>query len=1334
MTKIKNTKKGMAKKTLSMSLVVAMLATSNVPVWAAEFSDGSDASVATEAPVVEDASDAVAFSENSVDAPVVADSDNADVAQAGETKVSFTLKENGWGKAAELDKLDLTGITATDGAVDYQWKVDGKVVAEGSTSIQDIQTNHMYTPDKLDCGKTLQLVLSRDASAEYTSGVDPMKFSFESNVVTISKNNISGCTPTITTKTVDYDGKEHNDANDWITSLSVTAATNHTLTYTNGDFNVTVEGTKGLVNTDSEITLRIQPRDTEYYTGEISVSTVNNGGSTKLGIAKVAYNAADKNITAELANPAVVYNGKDQTPKKEDIVLKDTKSGAVLDSKTVIKNISVSKSGTAVSTAAEAGEYKISVALNNDKTNYSNSGDITISDVDFTIKKVDLSNCTVILNDLKTQNGQITPSQLSVKEIRDKDGNAYTYLNPSAFEVTSVQSNTGAVGNYTATVKAKDNCVNYEGTATATFTVYNQKLDDVNAKFDGKVKVNGVETPYASMAEDYTGAAITKDAAKLGKLMATDKNNKTYELLPNVSYDPNFTYERNTDAGTAVLVVKGIGDYAGSTLRVQFQIKAASVADTDKDVKAAEKVVYVEDDAKKAESYAPELTVIGKNTATPAKEFNLVKDKDYTVEYFYTNNTTDQTETGTNDLGDFVCTKITIKNKNFWGLDTNGVNNTSEPAAIYRYSKISKPQAGTWTVSTEKSSYTYTGEAIIPELIVKDGSKELEKDVDYEIKSIANGTNVGTATVTLAGKGDYDTTSTTTTTFTITPADMSSLTVNIDDQKYTGHQIRPTVTTGGGTTQITAKLGKVNIDLSQFTISYPDSKDANKEVGTGTLTLAPKTTNKNFVGSKEVSFKIVGQTITHSNAIANAFKVYDENGKEVDVANASFIYDGKAHTFASASFNYAYTDPITHKTVKLEEGKDFEIKYFHNVTGDANDKAYIAVVGKGNYAGDNTQTFEDENGKKVNAITYKAFTITPVTLSDQNVSVANGTYAEGMAVKPVVTVSYGRDSLTLKEGKDYELVGAGAYTEPTDTKKYTVSVKGINGYTGQTKQFSWRIDKKDLSSCDVTATKNAAGTVSVVVMNGNVKVPSEKYVVTENTDGTVTVTPTKDSKYYTGSKTITVSGAENQKPGTPMISSVKVTGNKATVILSDEAEGASGYDYVISTSKDPSDKDARIDVVKNQVQTTANFKYVTQGTYYAYCHAWTRDENGKKVFGEWSNSYPFSVTAITPDTPEILSVKTKGSTITVTYKESANSTGYDVVLGKGSKKEHGETRPYQYGKYKKLNVKPGVCKAVFKNIPAGTYYAGVHSWNRTASENDNKVFSKWSNLETAKVK
>ena len=73
----------------------------------------------------------------------------------------------------------------------------------------------------------------------------------------------------------------------------------------------------------------------------------------------------------------------------------------------------------------------------------------------------------------------------------------------------------------------------------------------------------------------------------------------------------------------------------------------------------------------------------------------------------------------------------------------------------------------------------------------------------------------------------------------------------------------------------------------------------------------------------------------------------------------------------------------------------------------------------------------------------------------------------------------------------------GAYTEPTTTKKYTVSVEGINGYTGTTSSVNWGIIKKDLADCDITAAKNSKGSVSVVVMNEMLKVPTEKYVVTE---------------------------------------------------------------------------------------------------------------------------------------------------------------------------------------------------------------------------------------------
>ena len=207
----------------------------------------------------------------------------------------------------------------------------------------------------------------------------------------------------------------------------------------------------------------------------------------------------------------------------------------------------------------------------------------------------------------------------------------------------------------------------------------------------------------------------------------------------------------------------------------------------------------------------------------------------------------------------------------------------------------------------------------------------------------------------------------------------------------------------------------------------------------------------------------------------------------------------------------------------------------------------------------------------------------------------------------------------------------------------------------------------------------------------------------------------------------------SENVGAPVISNVNVSGNTATVILSGETDGASGYDYVISTSKDPANKDARLDVVKNQVQTTAAFKYVQQGTYYAYCHAWKRGEDGKKVFGAWSNLYKFEVTATTPSTPTVTSVKAKGNTVTVTYTASEDAIGYDVVLGSEVKKVNGEKRPVNYGELVKKNVNGDTVTVTFKNVPACKYYAGLHSYNRT-SEDGKKVFSKWSNHKTVRVK
>ena len=184
-------------------------------------------------------------------------------------------------------------------------------------------------------------------------------------------------------------------------------------------------------------------------------------------------------------------------------------------------------------------------------------------------------------------------------------------------------------------------------------------------------------------------------------------------------------------------------------------------------------------------------------------------------------------------------------------------------------------------------------------------------------------------------------------------------------------------------------------------------------------------------------------------------------------------------------------------------------------------------------------------------------------------------------------------------------------------------------------------------------------------MNGNLKVDNKDFTVKLSDDKkTATVAATAGNQYYVGSKDVTV-GGEVVKVGTPIISNVKVAGNKATVILSGEADGAVGYDYVISTDRDCIKNKNYDSISKNQVQTSTTFKYVQQGTYYAYCHAWKRDENGKKVFGEWSIKYgPHGRFLACPGFPECKNTKPYFEKIGVACPKC----GKEIVLKKTKKR------------------------------------------------------------------
>ena len=1368
MTKIKNTKKGMAKKTLSMSLVVAMLATSNVPVWAAEFSDGTDAAVATEAPAAE------AFSDETADAPAVDDTTEATPASTtvteGDVTVNLTAdrKTAVWGK----DNITITGtVTKTDSqalAYDYRWVDANGIASEHFGSVAENETvNKMsFTPTVNDAGKTLTLYV-------YKKDNDQILYNINTGItVSVEKQNLgsielSGAGATLTYKGFAQAVKlEGNNA----ATVAVKDSSNQVINVPTGKTYYELSSTSA-TNAGDEVKVTATATEDSPYTGTVE---------TKVVIKKK--NAVLQDTSTEpaniVANPnkglSYQYTGAPIVVANKDVTVKESKSDNNGDDK---KFSGADLSDTiinAVTTSGAIGNQKVYV--NVDGRLFKNFDQINtphqlVSDDTVEIKKRDLSAAGTKIS-INTVTGEI-PTNISVNDLGQ-------YLKLTGTEGTPLDA-LQVNKDYTITVKAPDGseAKTFNDGSTYTITITAKKAETVNGVSVGgtcenhqDIQVVATTAAFKTVSYEnantykpaYTGSEITPSKSDLGKLKVTQVTGTTpvettldtdaYEITGysnnvNASTIYNSSKVAQPNATVNIKITKGV--FAGKTCAVKFTILPLEVtADTIK----VQKEVSINKSYSNAADYKLPLTVVAKDHATTGKKVEkTLTDSDYTVNYKWEN------DDDTNAVGTKIVTSITITNPNYiYGLDGSDIKLTHKVTASTK-TEITAKQLSDSMVVINPSSYTYTGGKIIPTYAVIDGAIALYKKGDitetatikaeYEEVSITDAVNVGTGKVTVKGLYDASTKSgyagTASGTFTITPANTADVKVTIDDQQYTGKQVRPRdfkVTLNG------------NDVTNQFAVV---SYGTNVEAGKGTVVLKPLDGNKNFTGSNiTAEFNIVKEIVSGTLTAydANGFKesddkfaTVDSDGKVTANANKPFTFDGNEHTFAKVLLSDIKRVGAGKTSAKAS---DFEIKYVDNVAGKMvegwKNIGYVYAVAKEGtgFAGNKTIVAADGTIIK-GVVAYKAFSIDSVEFDAKNVSLKNGTYAAGLPVKPEVTIQIGGS--TLVEGKDYKLTLVDkdyktvTPTEATVANIYGVRIEGINGYNksevktsfvGGTKAeqaLIWGVDKKNLKDCTVTVKD---GVVSVV--NGYIPVASAEYTSKNNGNGTYTVTAVSTSKNYTGSITVTADGkAEDEKPDAPMISSVKVVGNNATAILSGDSDGAAGYDYVISTDRDCITNKDYDSVNKNQVQTSTTFKYVQQGTYYAYCHAWKRDENGMKVFSDWSNAYPFVVSAITPDAPVITNVKVSGSTIKVTYKAAANATGYDVVLGTSSKKENGETRPYNYGAHKVLNLKEGTVTATFKNVPKGTWTVGMHAFNRT-SENGRKVFSPWSNLKKATVR
>ena len=516
---------------------------------------------------------------------------------------------------------------------------------------------------------------------------------------------------------------------------------------------------------------------------------------------------------------------------------------------------------------------------------------------------------------------------------------------------------------------------------TAEYSVAN-----VYTTFNGTTLESG-QKEHTRVAGELFGSQVTISPI-------TDKTYTGYEIAPELTItdtntgkvlikdeDYTVTYTDNTDVkkdveGTVIFV----GDYANANnAKVYFNIVPKNVEDNDSiDVYKVDNVFYT------GSAYRPNGEVWDTD-----RNVKLVENVDYKVSF--SNNT---------DAGTSVVT-----------LDFIG-NYTGTRFINFRI--LPKDISDEVVDISNNGSKEYTGQAIIPNLVIEYGNEKLVYERDYEL-DCTNNTNVGTAYVTVRFKGNY--TGKQKTTFTIIQRDINKLTSEsfkieaIANQEYTGHAITPALTIryiNEADSIITLKEG------TDYTATYTDN------VNQGTATVTIEFTG-NYTGNCTIQFEIVARSAENL-----TFEAIEP-----------VAYTGEA---------LMPKPVIKNGNLLLVEGTDYELSYSNNIkVGD--ETAVITATFKGNYYGT----------KEI------LFTILPRDAQDCTVKfvVPNQVYSyNGQVIKPEVIVKYG-DKL-LVEDTDYTVVYN--YDKNVGIKKVQVDFKG--NYTGRS-YVEFSVISKSISAADL---------------------------------------------------------------------------------------------------------------------------------------------------------------------------------------------------------------------------------------------------------------------------
>ncbi|SCW29924.1 hypothetical protein SAMN02910456_00373 [Ruminococcaceae bacterium YRB3002] len=298
----------------------------------------------------------------------------------------------------------------------------------------------------------------------------------------------------------------------------------------------------------------------------------------------------------------------------------------------------------------------------------------------------------------------------------------------------------------------------------------------------------------------------------------------------------------------------------------------------------------------------------------------------------------------------------------------------------------------------------------------------------------------------------------------------------ISPQIYTGSSIEPSLTIFDGSYVL--EEGK------DYWVDYENNVD----VGQATITISGE---GNYSGTRSIPFDIVSRQFDDDILISSA---------------GPFNYTGSRIIYEAI----VYDQLNEHHLVW---GIDYDVSYENNIEVGT---ATLTIIGKGNYFGRKTTTFEivpDTSGLTVSDIGRQIYT--------------------GSVICPALTVRYNGTQLTL--GTDYTV----SYSNNVDVGIATVTVTCKGDYSGTiTKTFT--ITAKSISSAMITSIASQPYTGSPITPVITVKDGSKS--LTNDTDYTLAYS----NNVNVGTATVTIIGKGNYK-GTKTATFIIVANTKLTI-------------------------------------------------------------------------------------------------------------------------------------------------------------------------------------------